>query len=106
MYLIVKSLIISVKIVINYMYISFEKIQKIFISNFKCTVTLNGEEMTETQKAGDIVVTITRKIEGGNLLSVSIISVNGHRNIPVWNFGNFKSTHLVTSQCIAIATSK
>lgn len=83
MYLIVKSLIISVKIVINYMYISFEKNTKKFISNFKRTVTLNGEEMTETQKAGDIVVTITRKIEGGNLLCVSIISVNYHRDIPV-----------------------
>lgn len=38
---------------------------------FQCTVALNGEEMTETQKAGDIVVTITRKIENGQLLSVS-----------------------------------
>jgi hypothetical protein len=28
--------------------------------------------MTEVQKAGDVVVTITRKIENGQLLSVSI----------------------------------
>lgn len=41
----------------------------------KCTVALNGEEMTETQKAGDIVVTITRKIENGQLLST--MTING-----------------------------
>ncbi|XP_062590150.1 fatty acid-binding protein, adipocyte-like [Saccostrea cucullata] len=41
----------------------------------KCTVTLNGEEMTETQKAGDIVVTITRKIENNQLLST--MTING-----------------------------
>lgn len=41
----------------------------------KCTVALNGEEMTETQKAGDIVVTITRKVENGQLLST--MTING-----------------------------
>ncbi|XP_048734000.2 fatty acid-binding protein, adipocyte-like isoform X2 [Ostrea edulis] len=41
----------------------------------KCTVTLNGEEMTEVQKSGDIVVSITRKIENGQLLST--MTING-----------------------------
>lgn len=47
------------------------KLKNIFKISFQCTVALNGEEMTETQKAGDIVVTITRKVENGQLLSVS-----------------------------------
>ncbi|XP_061197257.1 fatty acid-binding protein, adipocyte-like [Saccostrea echinata] len=41
----------------------------------KCTVTLNGEEMTETQRAGDVIVTITRKIENNQLLST--MTING-----------------------------
>lgn len=57
------------------------KFKNYFKISFQCTVALNGEEMTETQKAGDIVVTITRKVENGQLLSVSRtvgVSVNAH----------------------------
>ena len=38
----------------------------------QCMVKLEGDVMTEEQKAGDVTVVITRQVVGGELVSVRI----------------------------------
>ncbi|XP_052257744.1 sodium/calcium exchanger regulatory protein 1-like [Dreissena polymorpha] len=41
----------------------------------QCTVTMDGERMVETQKAGPVTIVITREVQGDQLVSTMTVGV-------------------------------
>ncbi|WAR03628.1 FA10A-like protein [Mya arenaria] len=41
--------------------------------DLKCMVTMDGAKMVETQKAGDVITTVTREVKGDKLVSTLTI---------------------------------
>ncbi|KAH3876888.1 fatty acid-binding protein type 2-like [Dreissena polymorpha] len=41
--------------------------------DLQCTVTMEGERMVETQKAGDVTIVITREVKGDQLVSTMTV---------------------------------